>query len=73
MRVDDYGDTLGAGSYPEPDVEREKSITGTIVLTYDLDCEVPASWDRDEIIEDIKEHLDDYIYIKDIEEIEVDI
>ena len=36
----DFNDTLGAGSYPEPPEEKEKKITGKIVITYDLDEDI---------------------------------
>ena len=69
----DSSDALGAGSYPDPPEYAEKDISGTVILTFRLDASIPANWNDDDIINDIKENLDDYIYIKDYEDIEVDI
>ena len=69
----DSSDAFGAGSYPEPSEYAEKDICGTITLTFRLDASVPANWDDDDIINDIKENLDDYIYIKDYDDMELDI
>lgn len=72
VETSDFNDTLGAGSYPEPPEEKEKKITGKIVITYDLDAVAPSKWDKETIVADIKENLDDYIYLKDYEDIDVD-
>lgn len=69
----DYQDTLGAGSYPSPVEEEEQVISGTVIITFNIDASVPACWDRDRIEEDIKENLEEYIGIREFKDIEVDI
>lgn len=65
---------LGAGSYPEPPAQRVQFISGKIYITYEFkDFEFPEEWTLDEIKNDIKENVSDYIYDLDgkIEEIEI--
>ena len=69
----DSSDALGAGSYPSPIEEEEQVISGEITLTYKLFGYVPKKWDRDQIEDDIKENLDEYIDIREFEDIEIDI
>lgn len=69
----DSSDALGAGSYPSPVEEEEQVISGEITLTYRIDASVLKSWDRDRIEDDIKENLDEYIDIREFEDIEIDI
>lgn len=71
--MNDYSDTLGAGSYPGPTEEEEQLITGKVIITFDINASVPATWDRDRIEEDIKENLDEYIDIRGFDDIEIDI
>ncbi len=71
--MNDYSDTLGAGSYPSPVEEEEQLITGKVIITFDIDTSVPADWDRDQIEEDIKENLDEYIDIREFKDIEIDV
>lgn len=69
----DFNDTLGAGSYPEPPEEKMQTISGKVVITYDIEADVPDKWDKETIIADIKENLDDYIHLKEYEDIEIDL
>lgn len=69
----DSSDALGAGSYPSPVEEEEQVISGEITLTYKLFGCVPKKWDRDQIEDDIKENLDEYIDIREFKDIEIDI
>lgn len=69
----DSSDALGAGSYPSPVEEEEQVISGEITLTYKLFGYVPKKWNRDQIEEDIKENLDEYIDIREFKDIEIDI
>lgn len=73
VETSDFNDTLGAGSYPEPPEEKERSISGKVVITYDIEGDVPDKWDKETIIADIKENLDDYIHLKEYEDIEIDL
>ncbi len=69
----DSSDALGAGNYPSPIEEEEQVISGEITLTYRIDASVPKSWDIDQIEDDIKENLDEYIDIREFKDIEIDI
>ena len=63
---------LGAGSYPEPKEEKMKEIEAKIVVSYTIQYDVPEKWDKDQIVEDIKENL--YClekYDEEIEKIEI--
>lgn len=66
-------DTLGAGSYPTPYEEKEQNVSGTVIITFNIDASVPANWDDERIIEDIKENLEEYIDIREFKDIEIDI
>lgn len=69
----DSSDALGAGSYPSPVEEEEQLVTGEITLTYKIYEYAPKDWDRDQIEDDIKENLDEYVDIREFEDIEIDI
>lgn len=63
----------GGGSYPSPSEYAEKTINGTVVLTYNLNADVPINWNDEDIIDNIKNNIEDYIDINDYLDIEVDI
>lgn len=69
----DSSDALGAGNYPSPVEEEEQVISGEITLTYKLFGYVPKKWNRDQIEDDIRENLSDYISINEFDDIEIDI
>lgn len=69
----DFNDTLGAGSYPEPTEEKMQTISGKVVITYDIEADVPDKWDKETIIADIKENLDDYVYALDFKNMDIDL
>lgn len=69
----DSSDALGAGSYPSPIEEEEQLVTGEVTVTYQIYDYVPKSWDIDQIEDDIKENLDEYIDIREFKDIEIDI
>lgn len=69
----DSSDALGAGSYPSPIEEEEQLVAGEITVTYKIYDYVPKNWDKDRIEEDIKENLDEYVDIREFEDIEIDI
>ena len=50
----------GVYDYPVPK-ETTKEIKGKICVTYDFVTDVPKDWDREKIINDIEENLNDYI------------
>lgn len=68
-----FSDTLGAGSYPEPLEQQEKNISGEVTITFNIEATVPESWDEDEIEKDIKECLGDYIDLNDYRTIDVEV
>lgn len=53
--------------------EKMQTISGKVVITYDIEADVPDKWDKETIIADIKENLDDYICLKEYEDIEIDL
>lgn len=69
----DSSDALGAGSYPSPIEEEEQLVTGEVTVTYQIYDYVPKNWDIDQIEDDIKENLDEYIDIREFKDIEIDI
>lgn len=71
--MNDINDTLGAGSYPEPSEEKEKHISGKVVLTFEIDSQVPSNWDIEDIEDDLKRNLREYVGLYDYEEIEIDL
>lgn len=64
---------LGAGSYPDAPSEwnKTKTIEGKIWVCYEFETEVPESWDKDQIKEEIKDNLKEYQ--QDISEVDIDI
>jgi hypothetical protein len=71
MEIETKG--LGAGSYPEPPETKEKHIKANVTISFVLEYDVPEDWDRDLIVQDIKENLNDFEwYDETIEEVEFD-
>jgi hypothetical protein len=72
MNIETQG--LGAGSYPEPPEQKEKDVNAKVYLTLELNYSVPENWNREEIIEDIKENLNNFDwYDQEIEEVEINV
>lgn len=71
--ADDFNDTLGAGSYPEPPEKKEKHFYGKVVLTFNIDADIPRHWNIDDIEDDLKRNLKDYVGLYDYEDIDIDI
>lgn len=69
----DSSDALGAGSYPSPIEEEEQLVTGEVTVTYQIYDYVPKNWNIDQIEDDIKENLGEYIDIREFKDIEIDI
>lgn len=69
----DSSDALGAGSYPTPPEYEQTSIEGEITLTFKFEDMVPNSWSREDIINNIKENLTDYVDLHDYEEIDIEL
>ena len=66
---------LGAGSYPTPPEEKPNYVNGKIYISYEFkEIEVPETWDREQILEDIKDNMAYYLEdsIEKIEEVEID-
>lgn len=60
------------GTYPSPKEEKDKHIKTTVVIAFDLEYDIPESWTREQIIEDIKENLDDFTWYNErIEDIDL--
>lgn len=65
---------LGAGSYPEPKEEKTKTIDITLRVEYSIrDLEIPEKWDLDQIKEDVRKNMSDYITNSVIEDYEVEL
>lgn len=65
--------SLNVTDYPTPPEIEEKTIAGEITLTFKFETDVPTSWSREDIINNIKENLTDYVDLHDYEEIEIDV
>lgn len=64
---------LGAGSYPEPP-ENEQYVDITINITYQIDeVPFPEKWNKEQIIECIRDNLSDYTNREDIEDCEIEV
>ena len=60
--------------YPEKPEKEQQTISGTICISYKFEMEVPKHWDREDIIDDIRANINDYIEISsdmDIEDIDI--
>jgi hypothetical protein len=65
--------SLNVTDYSTPPEVPEKQIGGKIILTFDIDTEVPENWNEEDIKYDIKRNLRDYIGLYDYEEIEIEL
>lgn len=54
--------SLNVYDYPSPPEIEEKTIKAKIYLSFEIEEEVPKSWTREDIINDIKENLDDFTW-----------
>lgn len=65
---------LGAGSYPEPKEEKTKLINIAINIQYAInDLEVPSKWGFEDIQEDFKNNMIDYITNAEIEDFNMEV
>lgn len=65
---------LGAGSYPEPKEEKTKLINIHISIQYEInDLEVPSKWNFEDIQEDFKQNMVDYITNAEIEDFNMEV
>lgn len=65
---------LGAGSYPEPKEEKTKLINIHINIQYAInDLEVPSKWSFEDIQEDFKQNIVDYITNAEIEDFNMEV
>lgn len=65
---------LGAGSYPEPKEEKTKLINIHINIQYAInDLEVPSKWNFEDIQEDFKNNMVDYITNAEIEDFNMEV
>jgi len=65
---------LGAGSYPEPKEEKTKLINIHINIQYEInDLEVPSKWNFEDIQEDFKQNMVDYITNAEIEDFNMEV
>lgn len=65
---------LGAGSYPEPKEEKTKLINIHINIQYVInDLEVPSKWNFEDIQEDFKNNMVDYITNAEIEDFNMEV
>lgn len=65
---------LGAGSYPEPKEEKTKLINIHISIQYEInDLEVPSRWNFEDIQEDFKQNMVDYITNAEIEDFNMEV
>lgn len=63
----------GVYDYPSPQEKEYITIEGKVNVTYDIKIEVPKKWDQEMIIEDIRENIDEYIQLADMEIEDIDI
>ncbi len=64
--------SLNVNDYPEPPEIKEKSIKRKVILTYEVEDEIPESWNEEDISKYIKENLNKYISLYDYEDIEIE-
>ncbi len=50
------GDSFAGGTYPEPPEIEEKTIKAKIYVSFEIEIEVPKNWNREQILEEIKEN-----------------
>lgn len=71
MEIETMG--LGAGSYPEPP-ENEQYVDITINITYSMEqVPFPKDWDKEQILECIRDNLSDYTNREDMEDYEIEV
>lgn len=63
---------LGAGSYPEP-AENGKEAKVTLNVEFTINMFVPKNWSNNDIKEEIRHNIKDYINMGEVEDWEVEI
>lgn len=63
--------SLMVNDYPEPPEVEEQTVIRTVTVTYEVELDVPKSWNNDAIYEYITNNLEDYITIHDWKDIEI--
>lgn len=63
---------LGAGSYPEP-AEDGKETKVTLNVEFTINMFVPKKWSNNEIKEEIRHNIRDYINMGEVEDWEAEI
>ncbi len=58
--------------YPTPSEEETEQKTIEIIVTYKVKTDVPKDWTWEQLEEDIKENIKDYICDSDIVDVDVD-
>lgn len=53
--------SLNVYDYPSKPEKEEQVVKGTIHISYTFEMEVPKRFDREDILDDIKANIDDYI------------
>lgn len=68
----DIETSLNVYDYPSPPEIEKKTIRPHILISFDLEYDVPKSWTKEKIIDDIKENLDDFTWYNErIEDIDL--
>lgn len=58
------------GTYPEPFDFDYKHVKANVYISFDLDFDIEREWDKERIIDYIKENLDDFTwYDEEIHEV----
>ena len=59
-------------AYPEPIERKMKTVNAKVYMTFNLEFEMPEDWEDEDIVNDIKENIDDFQwYNEKIEDIEL--
>ena len=66
------GDSFAGGTYPEPPEIEEQHVKSRVTISFTIEYDCPKKWDREDIIQDIKDNLDDFTWFDEkIEDIDV--
>lgn len=63
----------GVYDYPSAPEKEEQTVSGTISVTYKFEMDVPKKWDKEDMLDDIRANIDEYIYGADMTIEDIDI
>ena len=66
------GDSFAGGTYPTPPEIEEQHVKAKVTISFTIEYDCPKKWNREDIIQDINNNLDDFTWRDEkIEDIDI--